>query len=110
MTDPTYPNLLDDADVQETAEEGGCGGHCSCGAQEDTAPELDARQIPPAIRHASILGALGAVHPGGSMILIAPHAPVPLLEQIEAAEPGVWTATMAQSAPEEWRVRLTRAL
>ena len=110
MTDATYPNLLDDADVQDVAEEGGCGGHCSCGEQQDAAPELDARLIPPAIRHASIFGALSAVYPGGSMVLIAPHAPVPLLEQLEAAEPGVWATSITQSGPEEFRVRLTRAL
>jgi uncharacterized protein (DUF2249 family) len=109
MTDSTYPNLLDDATAQEAVQEGGCGGNCTCGEQADAAPELDARQIPPAIRHASIFGALSAVRPGDSMILIAPHAPIPLLEQIEAAEPGVWTSSISQAGPEEFRVRLTRA-
>jgi uncharacterized protein (DUF2249 family) len=110
MTDATYPNLLDDAEVDAVAETSGCGGHCTCGEQQDSAPELDARLIPPAVRHAAIFGALGAVRPGSSMVLIAPHAPVPLLEQLEAAEPGVWTTAMSQSGPEEWRVHLTRAL
>ena len=115
MTDATYPNLLDDAGVDGVATPdvpttGGCGGHCTCGEQQDSAPELDARLIPPAVRHAAIFGALSAVRPGGSMVLIAPHAPVPLLEQLEAAEPGVWTTAMSQSGPEEWRVRLTRAI
>ncbi len=112
MTDSTYPNLLDDADVQESAESGGCGGGgggCGCGSQAPSAPELDARQIPPAIRHASIFGALGAVQPGGSMVLVAPHAPIPLLEQLEAAQPGEWTTSISQSGPEEWRVLFTRA-
>ena len=109
MTDSTYSNLLDDADVKDSGQEGGCGGECGCGAQAPAAPELDARLLPPAIRHASIFGALTAVHPGGSLVLIAPHAPMPLLEQIEAAEPGVWTTAISQSGPEEWRVLLTRA-
>jgi len=109
MTQSAPENLLADASEPSTTEAGGCGGHCSCGDNAEVAPELDARQIPPAIRHASIIGALSAVRPGGTMVLIAPHAPVPLLEQLEAAEPGVWTSTIAQSGPEEWRVRLTRS-
>jgi len=110
MTDAAPQNLLAEEDAQTSTQEGGCGGHCTCGGQSDAAPELDARLIPPAIRHASILGALGAVLPGDSMVLIAPHEPVPLLEQLAEAQPGEWTAVSSQSGPEEWRVRLTRAL
>ncbi|NYI41030.1 DUF2249 domain-containing protein [Demequina lutea] len=110
MVDATSQNLLADDEAQPITQEGGCGGHCTCGAQDDTAPELDVRQIPPAIRHASIFGALGAIRAGESIVLIAPHAPVPLLEQLEASQPGEWTSTIAQSGPEEWRTRLTRAL
>jgi uncharacterized protein (DUF2249 family) len=110
MNDATPQNLLAEDDAQTDAQEGGCGGNCSCGGQDDAAPELDARLIPPAIRHAAIFGALGAVMPGDSMVLIAPHEPLPLLEQIAAAQPGEWTSSSAQSGAEEWRVRLTRAL
>jgi len=121
MTDAPYPNLLAgagvdavatalDAAAQDVPATSGCGGHCTCGEQQDAAPELDARLIPPAVRHAAIFGALSGVRAGGSMVLIAPHAPVPLLEQLDAAEPGVWTTSMSQSGPEEWRVRLTRAV
>ena len=110
MTDATTQNLLAEEDSQTSNQEGGCGGNCSCGGQGDAAPELDARLIPAAIRHAAIFGALGAVRPGGSMVLIAPHEPVPLLEQIATAQPGEWTSSSSQSGPEEWRVRLTRAL
>ncbi len=110
MTDAPTQNLLAEDDALASNQEGGCGGHCTCGDQGDTAPELDARLIPPAIRHAAIFGALGAVLPGDSMVLIAPHEPVPLLEQLVEAEPGQWTTMSSQSGPEEWRVRLTRAL
>ena len=110
MTEATPQNLLADEDAQTSTQEGGCGGHCTCGGQSDVAPELDARLIPPAIRHASIFGALGAVLPGDSMVLIAPHEPLPLLEQLAAAQPGEWTSSSSQAGPEEWRVRLTRAL
>ena len=85
MSSSTPENLLDGA-AANTAEQGGCGGHCTCGADTEAAPELDVRMIPPAVRHAAIFGALGAIAPGKSIILIAPHAPVPLLNQLEAAE------------------------
>ncbi len=110
MTDTARQNLLAEEDTQTPAQEGGCGGQCTCGGSSDAAPELDARLIPPAIRHASIFGALGAVLPGESMVLIAPHEPVPLLAQLAQDQPGQWTSASSQSGPDEWRVRLTRAL
>jgi len=108
MSSSTPENLLDGA-AANTAEQGGCGGHCTCGENAVEAPELDARLLPPAIRHSAIFGALSSVAQGASMVLIAPHAPVPLLNQLEAAEPGVWTYTITEAGPEEFRVLLTRA-
>ena len=47
----------------------------ACGCHEDHGePELDARAIPLAIRHATIFGALSAIKPGGALILVAPAA------------------------------------
>lgn len=109
MSSSTHENLLDGAAATIDAQEGGCGGNCTCGHNAEAAPELDARLLPHAIRHSAIFGALSSVAPGGSMVLVAPHAPVPLLDQLEAAEPGVWTYTITESAPEEFRVFLTRA-
>lgn len=57
---------------------------CTCG-EHDEAPVLDARTLPHAIRHGAILGALAQVRVGGTMQLIAPHNPLPLLDQIRAA-------------------------
>lgn len=108
MTDAPPQNLLADEDQQTSAPSGGCGGHCTCGDRADNAPELDTRLIPPAIRHAAIFGALGAVLPGDSMVLVAPHEPVPLLQQLAQAQPGQWTTVSSPSGPDEWRVRLTR--
>ena len=45
-------------------------------------PTLNASEIPHAVRH----GALGTLNVGESMILIAPHNPVPLLKEVEARE------------------------
>lgn len=109
MTQTTPENLLADAGEPAENEAGGCGGHCSCGENSDAAPELDVTTIPPAIRHAAIFGALGSIAPGASLILLAPHEPVPLLSQLAASEPGVWTSKVEQAGPEVWRVRVTRS-
>ena len=60
------------------------GSHtCACGdAHSHELPELDARAIPHAIRHASIFGALDSVTSGGGLVLVAPHDPLPLLDQM----------------------------
>ncbi|WIY82970.1 DUF2249 domain-containing protein [Propionimicrobium sp. PCR01-08-3] len=55
---------------------------CGCGCEPVSDYELDARQIPHAIRHGAILGALASLEVGSAMLLIAPHDPKPLLAQI----------------------------
>ena len=74
----------------EAAAAGGCGGHtCTCGeADAQGFPELDARAVPHKIRHATVFGALAVVTPGGGMVLVAPHDPLPLLSQLEQRSPG----------------------
>ena len=88
--------------------EGGCGGGCACGEQDTAEPELDARDIPHAIRHATILGALDTVAPGRGMVLIAPHDPLPLLKQIEGRWPGGFEVSYQQRGPEAWRLHFAR--
>lgn len=81
---------------------------CNCG-HEHGEPELDARAIPHAIRHATIFGALSAVQPGNSLILIAPHDPLPLLAQIHEREgEGAIEVSYLERGPEAWRLRLAR--
>lgn len=84
-------------------------GGCDCGGQDDTDPVLDVRAVPHAIRHATVFGALGAVPRGGSLVLVAPHDPIPLLGQIEDREPGAFGVSYDERGPEAWRVRLTRS-
>ncbi|MCC3650162.1 DUF2249 domain-containing protein [Streptomyces sp. S07_1.15] len=87
---------------------GGCGGHCTCGETEEEAdPELDVREVPHAIRHATVFGALGAVPAGRAMVLVAPHDPKPLLAQIEDRNPGVFSVEYLERGPEAWRLRLS---
>jgi uncharacterized protein (DUF2249 family) len=90
--------------------EGGCGGQCGCGGQDSAdLPELDARAVPHAIRHATIFGALDSVAPGSGMVLVAPHDPLPLLAQLEQRAPGRFSVDYLESGPEAWRVRFIRA-
>jgi uncharacterized protein (DUF2249 family) len=91
-------------------ESTGHAGHgaCSCGEQGADAPELDVRPIPHAIRHAAVLGAWSAIPTGGSLVLVAPHDPRPLLAQIAERE-GPVTVTYLDEGPDAWRLRLTSA-
>lgn len=91
-------------------EEDSGGGHsCGCGGHDDPGlPELDARAVPHAIRHATVFGALDAVGPGSGLILVAPHDPLPLLAQIEDRWPGVFTVEYVQRGPETWKLSFVR--
>lgn len=84
-------------------------GHtCGCHEHEATHPVLDARQIPHAVRHAAIFGAVGAVRPGEAMVLVAPHNPLPLLAQLSEREGDAVEVSYLQEGPEEWRLLLAR--
>lgn len=92
-------------------EQGHEQGHsCGCGESDGPGyPELDARAVPHAIRHATVFGALESVAPGGGLLLIAPHDPLPLLAQIDRRWPGVFDVSYVERGPEAWRLALTRA-
>jgi uncharacterized protein (DUF2249 family) len=97
--------------VGGSADEAGHGeGHsCGCGESDGPGfPELDARAVPHAIRHATVFGALETVAPGGGLLLIAPHDPLPLLAQIDGRWPGVFDVSYVERGPEAWRLALTR--
>ncbi|HET6625919.1 MAG TPA: DUF2249 domain-containing protein [Nocardioidaceae bacterium] len=90
--------------------ESGCGAHsCTCGEVDGPGyPELDARVVPHAIRHATIFGALDAVRPGGGLVLVAPHDPLPLLAQVEQRSPGKFEVDYLERGPEAWRLSFVR--
>lgn len=94
------------------ADEGGtgCGGHtCACGEVDGPGyPELDVRSIPHAIRHATIFGALESVRPGAGLELVAPHDPLPLLDQINQRWPGAFAVAYSERGPQTWRLSLVR--
>lgn len=84
---------------------GGCGGgDCGCGASTVTLPELDARQVPPRLRHATIFGALDSLQAGEGMVLVAPHDPLPLLDQVATRTPDRFRVEYLERGPEAWRL------
>jgi len=85
-------------------------GHtgCGCGEEDDEMPELDVREVPHAIRHATVFGAFDAVPVGGSMLLVAPHDPIPLLRQLAERSGGRLAVGYEERGPQAWRLRLTR--
>jgi uncharacterized protein (DUF2249 family) len=106
-----HADQVDHDEGSGAADEGGCGGVCGCGHQDsaEVLPQLDARAVPPALRHAAILGALDSVAAGGGMVLVAPHDPLPLLAQLEQRSPGRFSVDYLERGPEAWRIRLVRA-
>lgn len=85
----------------------GCGGGCTCGEAEADIPELDVREIPHTLRHATVFGALDAVPVGRSLVLVAPHDPQPLLAQIDQRSRGHFAVQYLQRGPSAWRLLLS---
>ncbi|GAB3706163.1 DUF2249 domain-containing protein [Mariniluteicoccus flavus] len=84
------------------------GHRCGCGEQAAALPELDARQIPHAVRHGAILGALSQVQPGFGMVLVAPHDPLPLLKQIDDTFGDSFERSYLQQGPDAWKLEFQR--
>lgn len=82
---------------------------CTCNETDEDTPVLDVRQVPHAIRHATVFGALHAIKPGASMVLVAPHDPRPLLAQIDALEKGAISVKYLVTDPGEFHLLLTRS-
>lgn len=81
---------------------------CGCGGHDETLPELDARVIPHAIRHAAIHGVVDSLTPGAAFVLVAPHNPVPLLAQITDRHGSAIQVSYVQEGPEDWKLKLER--
>lgn len=81
---------------------------CGCGGHDDALPELDARAIPHAIRHAAIHGAVDSLQPGAALILVAPHDPKPLLAQIADRHGDNIAVSYVVEGPEAWKLKLAR--
>lgn len=81
---------------------------CGCGAAHESLPELDARAIPHAIRHAAIHGAVDSLQPGSALVLVAPHDPLPLLRQFEERHGQAIAVEYLERGPEAWKLKLER--
>lgn len=90
------------------AAHGSAQHSCGCGERDAGVPELDVRAVPHAIRHATVFGAFDAVPAGGSLLLVAPHDPVPLLRQLDERTDGSLAVSYEQRGPDTWRLLLTR--
>ncbi len=110
LLDGMHEVLGADPAAEHEHAEAGCGGHdCACGEQDPAGfPELDARQVPHAIRHATVFGALDSVPAGGGLVLVAPHDPLPLLAQIDQRYAGGFAVEYVERGPEAWRLNLVR--
>ena len=97
------PDAAEPSGTDAPASGHGCGCH---EAAEDIV--LDARAVPHAIRHATVRGAFGAIPVGGSMLLVAPHDPVRLLDQLRGDADGALGVEYELDVPGECHVRLTR--
>jgi uncharacterized protein (DUF2249 family)/quercetin dioxygenase-like cupin family protein len=79
---------------------------CGCSDAEGAPlPELDVREVPHAIRHATVFGALDSLHPRDGLVLITPHDPLPLLAQISDRTGDRFAVTYLQRGPEAWRLQ-----
>jgi uncharacterized protein (DUF2249 family) len=97
------------ADHEDHEPHAAPGHACGCSEVEAAGlPELDARTIPHAIRHATIFGALDGVRAGAGLVLVAPHDPLPLLAQLEQRDPGAFDVEYLERGPEAWRLAIVR--
>jgi uncharacterized protein (DUF2249 family)/iron-sulfur cluster repair protein YtfE (RIC family) len=93
---------------------GGCGcggehGHADAPAPVLTVDtRLDVRALPHGERHARVLAAVSELPADGALVLVAPHAPVPLLNEIEQRFPGQIDRQWLQEGPDVWQIRLHR--
>ncbi|MFA1701465.1 DUF2249 domain-containing protein [Mycobacterium intracellulare] len=81
---------------------------CGCGETDADDPVLDVREVPHSIRHATVFGAFDAVPPGGALVLVAPHDPIPLLHQLNDRASGRLAVQYEQRGPDAWRLRLIK--
>jgi uncharacterized protein (DUF2249 family)/iron-sulfur cluster repair protein YtfE (RIC family) len=98
---------------------GGCGGGgCGCGGDQPDASadapllsvdsRLDVREVEHDRRHALVVSTVAALSPGDAVVLVASHAPRPVLAEIGDRFGTQVRTRWLQSGPEVWQVRLER--
>lgn len=76
-------------------------------SQQNSIPTLNASEIPHAVRHGAIHGALGTLNVGQAMILIAPHNPIPLLKEVEEREEN-FELSYLKEEENDYHIKFTR--
>jgi uncharacterized protein (DUF2249 family) len=66
------------------------------------------REVPHDQRHALVLSTVAALPPGDAVVLVASHAPRPVLREIDDRFGGQVRTQWLQSGPDTWQVRLER--
>lgn len=104
-----------EAPKAEAAAHGGCG----CGdhgkgtahvVSQDPAvreDELVIHSLPKVVRHALLFAAMDNLPLGASLIVVAPHQPVPLFNYLQESESHYRVETI-ETGPVDWRYRITR--
>ncbi|GAA2358560.1 DUF2249 domain-containing protein [Dactylosporangium salmoneum] len=106
--------LLGAADAPAGCGGGGCGCGGDRGGADAAAPVLsidariDVRALPHDQRHARVLAAVDVLPADAALVLVAPHAPRPLLAEIDARYPGQIDTEWLQEGPDVWQIRLHR--
>lgn len=96
----------------EEAEQAGCGcGEGGCGGEAPMLTvdqRLDVRTVPHDRRHALVLSTVEHLGPGEAVVLVAGHAPRPVLAEVYARFTGQVRTEWLQEGPTTWQVRLER--
>ena len=104
-----------EAPKAEASAHGGCG----CGdhgqgtahvVSQDPAvreDELVIHSLPKVVRHALLFAAMDNLPLGASLIVVAPHQPVPLFNYLQESESHYRVETI-ETGPVDWRYRVTR--
>ena len=91
----------------------GCGDHGQGTAHvvsQDPAvreDELVIHSLPKVVRHALLFAAMDNLPLGASLIVVAPHQPVPLFNYLQESESHYRVETI-ETGPVDWRYRVTR--
>jgi uncharacterized protein (DUF2249 family) len=107
------------AAAEDGTADGGCGGD-KCGWDGERGPSsatapaltvdtrLDVREVPHSQRHALVLSTVAALPVGEAGVLVASHAPRPVLAEVDEGFGERVQMHWLQSGPEVWQVRLER--
>ena len=110
-----HGHAAQEAPKAEVSAHGGCG----CGdhgqgtahvVSQDPAvreDELVIHSLPKVVRHALLFAAMDNLPLGASLIVVAPHQPVPLFNYLQESESHYRVETI-ETGPVDWRYRVTR--